>query len=93
MRRKYQIVQSDQFVSDLEADGHGVERADECVFGVDWKLARSPECGLRITEDVWCIELSTGSDQTATIYYTFNEDEKQVMFHRFKVYEAPKTWS
>jgi hypothetical protein len=58
----------------------GAELADMACFGFEFILARSPESGVHIADDIWMIAMEgNGVWKTAVAYYTFDSDTVTVL--------------
>jgi len=58
----------------------GAELADTAVIGFEFILARSPESGMHIADDIWMIGMEgNGVWKTAVAYYTFDSNTVTVL--------------
>ena len=69
------VVEQPQFRKELRRLKRSQKRADEFTLGLQFVLARNPECGMKIGDtDVWAIAMNefVPGDPTV-VFYTFND--------------------
>jgi hypothetical protein len=66
------IVEEHRFISELAALRPDPVRADEFVEGAKMVLARKPQSGEQISQDVWMIPMA--KEEETAIFYRFDEE-------------------
>jgi hypothetical protein len=83
------IVRTKEFERNLLLIEPDVSRSDEFLEGVEWVLARDPDIGLRLTEDVWSLDTSEFAlIEPMTVYYTFDDDHVWLLSIRRQTEQA-----
>jgi len=83
--KTWTIVEEDRFATELAALVADPIRADEFMEGAMWVLARKPEAGLKLTEDVWILPMLL---QSISLYYRFDDHQVFLMSIRSVENEA-----
>jgi hypothetical protein len=74
----YQIVHEAAFDEQLAEATGSIFRGDEFIRDVEWVLARNPNSGYPVAENLWCFERREGGSDLLLIVYMFNEAKKEV---------------
>jgi hypothetical protein len=69
--KTWTIVEEPRFAGELSALTHDPIRADEFMEGAKWMLAKKPEAGVKLTEDIWYLPMLL---QNVTLYCRFDEN-------------------
>jgi hypothetical protein len=72
------VIRNKRFEKELSKIEPQFERADEFMFGVEWRLARDPLSGSKIVSHppVYCVHSKSSHwIYPVTVFYTFTEDE------------------
>ncbi len=82
MEAGYQVVRETEFDGLLTELTGSISRGDELIGDVEGILARDPQGGYPIAENVWCFEKRDGGSDPLLIAYTFNEARREVYLLR-----------
>jgi hypothetical protein len=74
----YQIVHEAEFDEQLAEATGSIFRGDEFIRDVAWVLARNPDRGYPVAENLWCFEKREGGSDLLSIVYMFDEAKKEV---------------
>jgi hypothetical protein len=70
--KTWTIVEEVRFATELAALMGSSIRADEFMEGAIWVLARKPETGRKLTEDVWILPMLL---QNTSLFYRFDDHQ------------------
>jgi hypothetical protein len=69
--KTWTIVEEERFTTELAALMANPVRADEFMEGAIWVLARKPEAGIKLTEDVWILPMLL---RNISLFYRFDDN-------------------
>jgi hypothetical protein len=71
--KQRRIVDSERFKKEREEISRIVERLDEALEGIDFRLKRRPESGFKLDPWLWATAADLWDGQSIAVYYTFDE--------------------
>lgn len=66
------IVDAERFKKERDELSRFVERLDEALEGVDFRLKRRPETGFQLSPWLWATAADLWDGQSVAVYYTFD---------------------